>query len=166
MRIGQSIKDKIVTLPELNKRMAQWRLLGKTIVFTNGCFDVLHLGHISTLMEAAKHAHILIVGLNSDASVKKLKGDDRPVNDEQTRALLLASLAMVDGVVIFTEETPRELIMAIQPDLLVKGGDYKVEEIAGAKEVIESGGKVVLTPIAEGVSSTSLIEKLKAIFKE
>lgn len=161
MKVGNSISQKIMSLQELQQRVAQWRVLGKTISFTNGCFDILHIGHIASLSEAAKHGDFLVVGLNADISVKKLKGEDRPVNDEQSRALLLASLSVVDAVTIFPEETPLQAIKALKPDFLVKGGDYKVEEIAGAKEVMEAGGKVIINPIVEGFSTTSLIERLK-----
>lgn len=132
----------------------------KTIVFTNGCFDILHAGHIASLTEAAKQGDILIVGLNSDSSAKNLKGEGRPVNNEDARALMLSSLAMVDVVTIFSESTPRELIIAIKPDVLVKGGDYKVEDIAGAKEVLEWGGKVIINPTVPGFSTTTILEKI------
>ena len=161
MRTSNSIPNKIVTLPELQKKLAQWRVLSKTIAFTNGCFDILHTGHIAALTEAASHADFLLVGVNSNASVTKLKGETRPVNDEQARALLLASLSMVDAVIIFTEDTPLELIKVTNPDVLVKGGDYKLEEIAGAKEVIAAGGKVVINPIIPGFSTTNIIHKLQ-----
>lgn len=161
MRTGNSIIQKIVTENELQKKLAQWRLLGKTIAFTNGCFDILHAGHIASLTEAGQQADILVVGLNADVSVKGLKGESRPVNDEQSRALVLAALSMVDAVILFSEDTPRELILSIQPDILVKGGDYKVEDIAGAKEVIAAGGKVIINPIVPGFSTTLLIEKMK-----
>jgi len=150
-----------LTLPDLQKKVAQWRVLGKTIAFTNGCFDILHAGHIASLNEAAKHGDFLIVGLNADASIKGLKGPDRPVNDENARALLLASLVMVDAVVLFSEPTPLELILSIKPDALVKGGDYKVEDIAGAKEVIGWGGQVIINPIVKGFSTTSIINKIQ-----
>ena len=142
MRTGTSIANKILSTSELKQRILQWRLLGKKIAFTNGCFDILHVGHIASLSEAASYADYLVVGVNADISVKKLKGDNRPVNDEQARALLLASLSMVDAVVIFPEDTPLELIKTVMPDFLVKGGDYKVEDIAGSKEVLEAGGNV------------------------
>lgn len=161
MRTGNTIFQKILSTDELQKRLAQWRVIGKTISFTNGCFDILHEGHIASLNEAASHADFLIVGLNSDASVKRLKGDARPVNKEYSRAVILASLTMVDAVVIFSEDTPRELIINIKPDFLVKGGDYKIEDIAGAKEVLEAGGKVIINPIVEGFSTTGLIQKLQ-----
>jgi D-glycero-beta-D-manno-heptose 1-phosphate adenylyltransferase len=161
LRSGNSIPNKILTLPDLEKKLAQWRLADKTIVFTNGCFDILHAGHIASLAEAAKHGDILIIGLNADASIKGLKGPNRPVNDENARALVLASLVMVDAVVLFSEPTPLELIHAIKPDVLVKGGDYIVDDIAGAKEVIGWGGKVIINPIVEGFSTTSIINKIQ-----
>lgn len=135
--------------------------MGKSIVFTNGVFDILHPGHVFSLSQAAKEADFLVVGLNSDNSVKRLKGQQRPVNDQDSRALLLASLLMVDAVVIFDEDTPLELINSIEPDVLVKGGDYTIENIVGAKEVIVNGGRVVINPVIEGYSTTSMIDKLK-----
>jgi rfaE bifunctional protein nucleotidyltransferase chain/domain len=161
LRTGNSIQNKISTLPDLQKKIAQWRITGKTIAFTNGCFDILHSGHIASLSEAASHADVLIVAVNADASIKGLKGPNRPVNDEASRALLLASLSMVDAVVIFAEPTPLELIVATRPDVLVKGGDYKIEDIAGAKEIIGWGGKVIINPILEGFSTTSIINKIQ-----
>jgi len=150
-----------LTGPDLVKRLAQWRLLKKSVVFTNGCFDILHAGHISSLTEAAKHGDILIIGLNADASIQGLKGPNRPLNDERTRALLLASLVMVDAVVLFSDPTPLQLILTIKPEVLVKGGDYKIEDIAGAKEVMEWGGNVIINPIIEGFSTTSIINKIQ-----
>lgn len=161
MRPGNSIQHKITTLPQLQQRIAQWRVLGKKVAFTNGCFDILHAGHIASLTEAADQADYLVVGLNADVSVKALKGPHRPVNNEQSRALLLAALTMVDAVIIFTEDTPRNLIVSIQPDVLVKGGDYKVEDIAGAQEVLSWGGRVVINPILPGHSTTGTIEKIQ-----
>jgi D-beta-D-heptose 7-phosphate kinase/D-beta-D-heptose 1-phosphate adenosyltransferase len=155
------IPEKIFTSAQIVQRAAQWRLHSKKIAFTNGVFDILHQGHIFSLSQAAKEADFLIVGLNSDPSVKRLKGETRPINNQDARALLLASLVMVDAVVIFEEDTPLELIKSIIPDVLVKGGDYTVEQIAGAKEVIESGGKVVINQILKEYSTTSIIEKLK-----
>ena len=159
MKNPQAIDNKIFDLPSLQRRVNQWRHLGKTIAFTNGCFDILHEGHIYSLSEAAKEADILIVGVNSDASVKKLKGESRPINNEQSRSKILASLLIVDAVIIFTEDTPLELIKTILPDVLVKGGDYKVEEIAGSKEVIANGGRVVINPILEGFSTTAILRR-------
>jgi len=157
------IAQKIYLLPQLVLWVAQCKFLGKSIVFTNGVFDILHPGHIFSLSQAAKEADFLIVGLNSDNSVKRLKGQQRPVNNQDSRALLLASLLMVDAVVIFEEDTPLELINSIRPDVLVKGGDYTIENIVGAKEVIARGGKVVINPVVEGYSTSSIIDKLKDI---
>ena len=122
---------------------------------------MLHPGHIFSLAQAAKEADLLIVGLNSDDSVKRLKGKDRPINNQDTRALIIASLMMVDAVVIFEEDTPLELINALKPDVLVKGGDYTIEQIVGAKETIQNGGRVVINPIVEGFSTSDIIKKLK-----
>lgn len=148
---------------EIISQVIRWRLNSKTIAFTNGVFDILHQGHIAVLAKAASFADVLIVGVNSDKSVKKLKGNDRPINTEQSRALILASLIMVDAVVIFDEETPLELIKKIKPDLLIKGGDYTIDTIVGAKEVIGNGGKVEIFPIEEGFSTTGIIEKITRI---
>lgn len=161
MRAINAIETKIMTLPQVLARVAAWRVTGKSISFTNGCFDILHEGHIFSLSAAAKEADYLIVGVNSDKSVKKLKGPDRPVNNEHSRALILANLAVVDAVVVFEEDTPFELISAIMPDVLVKGGDYTVEQIVGSKQVIEAGGRVVINPIVEGFSTTGIIQHIK-----
>lgn len=161
MKSVQSLPEKIYGLDELKKQITRWRLKGKKIVFTNGVFDILHEGHISSLAETASYGDVLIVAVNSDASVKRLKGPSRPVNNEQARALVLASLVMTDAIIIFEDDTPRELIKTIMPDVLVKGGDYTVEQIAGAKEVLENGGEVKLAKIVEGISTTGIIEKMK-----
>ncbi len=161
MRNAHIIPSKIYTLPNLLQDVLKWRTEGKTIAFTNGCFDILHDGHIASLSQAAAEGDYLIVGLNSDGSVKRLKGAERPINNEQTRALILASLMMVDAVVIFEEDNPLELVKAIMPDVMVKGGDYTVEQIEGAKEVIANGGRVVINPIVPGYSTTSIIAKMK-----
>lgn len=163
MRKADIIEKKIFTLPELLRRIAQWRAIGKTVSFTNGVFDIMHRGHISSLSQAAGEADYLIVGLNSDASTKRLKGDSRPVNDEQARSIVMAALLMVDAVVLFEEDTPLELIKAVLPDVLVKGGDYTEEQIVGAKEVKANGGKVVINPIVEGFSTTGLIGKINKL---
>lgn len=163
MRPGNSIQQKQYNLHSLQQQVARWRLLGKKLVFTNGCFDILHTGHLASLIEAAQHGDVLIVALNADASVQKLKGPSRPVNDEHSRSLVLASLCMVDAVIIFKEDTPRELILAIRPDVLVKGGDYKVEEIAGAKDVLSWGGQVFINPIVAGFSTSGLIDKIQHV---
>lgn len=162
MNRADLIPQKILTREQAAQRAAQWRALGKKIAFTNGVFDILHPGHIFSLSEAAKEGDYLVVGLNADTSVKRIKGESRPVNSQDGRALLLASLLMVDAVVLFEEDTPLELIKTVMPDVLVKGGDYTVEQIAGAKEVIANGGRVVINPILEGYSTTALIAKMKA----
>jgi D-beta-D-heptose 7-phosphate kinase/D-beta-D-heptose 1-phosphate adenosyltransferase len=161
MKKPELIPSKIYTREELIQAIYRWRFLGKMVSFTNGCFDILHAGHIASLSEAAKEADILVVGVNSDASTKRLKGNDRPVNDENSRALLLASLEIVDAVTIFDEDTPLELITAIMPDVIVKGGDYTLEQMIGAKEVVANGGRVVINPIVEGFSTTGIIQKIK-----
>jgi D-glycero-beta-D-manno-heptose 1-phosphate adenylyltransferase len=158
---AQNLQTKILPLSELQKKADEWRTQGKTIAFTNGCFDILHAGHIASLTEAAQQGDVLVVALNADSSLKGLKGEGRPVNNENARATVMAALQMVDAVTIFSEPTPRELIIAIRPDVLVKGGDYKVEDIAGAKEVLDWGGRVVINPIVNGFSTTSIIEKMK-----
>ena len=162
MKAVSSIPDKIFTLATLQHQLKRWHLLNKKIVFTNGVFDILHEGHIASLSEAASHGHILIVGVNADASVKRLKGESRPVNNENSRALILASLVITDAIIIFEEDTPLNLITSILPDVLVKGGDYTLEQIVGAKEVMANGGKVKIAAILEGFSTTSIIEKMKA----
>jgi len=161
MKRADLIPTKIISKNEIRRNVEQLRLLSKTIAFTNGVFDILHQGHIFSLTQAAKEADVLIVGLNADSSVKKLKGTDRPVNDETSRAIVLASLVMVDIVVIFEEDTPLELIKTILPDVLIKGGDYTIEQVAGAQEVIGSGGRGVINPVLEGYSTTAIIDKLK-----
>lgn len=160
MRVPQIIQQKIFDLPALQHQLRRWRLLGKSIAFTNGCFDILHEGHIASLSDAAREADILIVGVNSDDSTCRLKGPQRPINPQQARATVLAALLMVDAVVIFGEDTPLELIKIVQPDVLVKGGDYTLDQIVGAKEVMAAGGRVVINPIVPGFSTTGLIEKI------
>ena len=163
MKNTDIIKDKIYPLNALVHKLAQIRLTGTSISFTNGVFDILHTGHIASLSQAAAEADFLIVGVNSDASVKRLKGNERPLNDQDARALILASLIIVDAVIIFNEDTPLEIINAIMPDVLVKGGDYTIEQIVGAKEVMANGGRVVINEIIEGFSTTGLIEKIRKI---
>ena len=160
MKQADAIKIRILDRQQLIQEVVRLRLKSKTIAFTNGVFDILHEGHITVLSKAASFADILIVGINSDASVKKIKGEDRPVNNENSRALILASLIIVDDIVIFEEETPIEIIKLIQPDVLVKGGDYTLDTIVGAKEVIAHGGTVEIVPLLEGFSTTNIIEKI------
>jgi D-beta-D-heptose 7-phosphate kinase/D-beta-D-heptose 1-phosphate adenosyltransferase len=161
MRFVQGIPNKIMTIEEAKASISAWKVLGKTVAFTNGCFDILHPGHLYSIAEAAKEADYLIVGLNSDASVKRLKGPERPINSTDSRALVIANLVLVDAVVVFEQDTPYELITALLPDVLVKGGDYTIETIVGAKEVIANGGKVIINPIVDGFSTTNIIEKIK-----
>jgi D-glycero-beta-D-manno-heptose 1-phosphate adenylyltransferase len=161
MKQVSSIPNKIYTLDTLQAELKRWRLKNKKVVFTNGVFDIVHQGHIASLSEAASFGDILIVGVNADASVKRLKGDSRPVNDENSRALLLAALVMTDAVIIFEEDTPYNLITSIMPDVLVKGGDYTIEQIVGAKEVMANGGEVKIVPILEGFSTTGIIERMR-----
>lgn len=133
----------------------------KKIVFTNGCFDILHTGHVRYLIEAKKQGDLLVVGINSDASVKRLKGSDRPINNEQDRAFLLENLKCVDCVEVFTEDTPYNLIKEIQPDVLVKGGDWKVETIVGHDIVLAKGGEVKSLIFVEGYSTSSIIKSVQ-----
>ena len=160
MKLPQIIPQKIFDLSGLQHQLSRWRLLGKTVAFTNGCFDIVHQGHIASLSDAAREADFLIVGLNSDASTCRLKGENRPINNQHARATVMAALLMVDAVILFEEDTPLNLINAIRPDVLVKGGDYTLEQIVGAKEVIEAGGRVVINPIVPGFSTTGIIEKI------
>ena len=161
MRTGDAIEKKIMTVTQAQSMIAALKVNGKKIAFTNGCFDIIHPGHLFSLAQAANEADFLIVGLNSDASVRKLKGPTRPINTTQSRAIVLANLIVVDAVVIFEEETPLELISTLLPDVIIKGGDYTIDQIVGGKEVIANGGKVVINPMVEGFSTTSLIDKIK-----
>lgn len=137
------------------------KLHQQKIVFTNGCFDVLHFGHVHYLLEARKLGDILVIGLNSDDSVRRLKGPSRPINSEKERAFVLAALACVDYVTLFEEDTPEELIKVVKPDVLVKGGDYALDQIVGADFVKANGGTNTTIPFVEGFSSTQIIEQLK-----
>ena len=151
--------DKVVTRPDLFTRVALWKANGERVVFTNGCFDLLHVGHITVLEQARRFGDRLIVAINSDASVSGLKGPSRPIVGEYQRARVLAALAAVDAVVIFDEPTPLELIVAARPDVIVKGGDYDPSTVVGAREVESWGGQVKIVPIVEGFSTTRLIQK-------
>ncbi len=161
MRFVEGIEKKILSIDAAKALISSWKVTGKTVAFTNGCFDILHPGHLFSIGQAAKEADYLIVGLNSDASIKRLKGADRPINSTSSRALVIANLVLVDAVVVFEEDTPYELITTLMPDILVKGGDYTIDTIVGAKEVIANGGKVIINPIVEGFSTTNIIEKIK-----
>lgn len=159
--IEKTLLDKICDLTKMKGLVSAWKKEGKKVVFTNGVFDLLHIGHITYLAKASELGDKLIIGLNSDSSVKRIKGDDRPVNDQNSRAALLAALFFVDGIVLFDEDTPINLISNLLPDILVKGADYAVENIIGAKEVIANGGEVKTIDFVEGYSSTSIIEKIR-----
>lgn len=162
MSYFENIENKVCDLDSIQEKVAYWKSINKKIVFTNGCFDILHLGHITYLSAARDLGDILIIGLNSDESpFWKTKGSDRPINNENARALVLSSLFFVDAVVLFSEETPLELIKIIMPDILVKGKDYKVEDIAGYDVVLKNGGMIKTINIVEGYSTTNIIKKMK-----
>jgi len=154
------IQNKIICRSKIQKKVEEWKSKNEKIVFTNGCFDILHLGHIDYLAKARNLGDKLIIGLNSDISVKILKGNNRPINNEKARAMLLASLIFVDAIVLFEEETPINLVATIIPDIMVKGGDYKIENIVGADIVLKNGGKVEIISFVEGYSTTTILQKL------
>ena len=156
------IRKKIFTFSdaEYSRLLTIWRFQGKKIVFTNGCFDILHLGHIDYLSKAKDLGDLLIIGLNTDESVRKIKGNSRPIQDEISRAIILASLGFVDAVVFFGEETPLNLIKITQPDILVKGADYKPEDIVGYDIVKNKGGEIVTIEFLEGYSTTAIEKKI------
>ena len=160
------VKSKILNEERLNIIIANWRFKDYKIVFTNGCFDIIHLGHIDYLSKAKDLGDKLIIGLNTDFSVRKIKGADRPINNEDSRAILLASLRFVDAVVLFNQETPYELIKHVQPDILIKGSDYKPEEIVGFDIVQAKNGKIITLDFLEGYSTTSIIEKIKNAYQK
>jgi rfaE bifunctional protein nucleotidyltransferase chain/domain len=159
----QWIENKIQDIITIQRSANIWRSLGKKIVFTNGCFDILHRGHLDLIAKAADLGNVLVVGLNTDASVKRLKGIDRPVNHENDRAFQVASLLCVDAVCLFEEDTPEQLIKAVNPDVLVKGGDYTINNIVGAEHVTSYGGRVEIIPFVEGYSTSLLIESIKKL---
>ena len=148
-----------LSMKDIKKISSDYKSKGLKIVFTNGCFDLLHKGHLDLLNESSKYGDILIIGLNSDSSVKKLKGATRPVEDEMKRSQKLMALNYVDHVIIFKQLTPRKLISELKPDVLVKGGDYDLNKIIGADEVVSNGGIVKIIPLTPGYSTTSIIEK-------
>jgi rfaE bifunctional protein nucleotidyltransferase chain/domain len=155
------IKSKIMMKEEVSGLMDVWKYMGLKTVFTNGCFDIIHLGHIDYLARAASLGGKLVIGLNTDASVSKLKGPNRPVQDEKSRALILAALQFVDAVILFDEETPKELISFLIPDILVKGSDYSIDQIVGADVVLNNGGRVETMDFVPGYSTSKIIEKIK-----
>jgi len=162
MNYFENINHKILNGEGLEKWLEECRSSGKKIVFSNGCFDILHRGHVEYLSKAAEKGDVLIIGLNTDASVKRLKGPTRPVNDENARAFVLAALEFVSAVTLFDEDTPYQLINKVQPDVLVKGSDYKPENIVGYDIVMAKGGRVETIELVEGFSTTKTIEKLHA----
>ena len=161
MKHLEKIYDKILNSDSLEEKLNLWRKENKTIVFSNGCFDILHRGHVEYLSKAADLGDVLIIGLNTDASVKRIKGPSRPVNDEKARAVVLAALEFVDAIMFFDEDTPYNLIKLVQPDVLVKGKDYKAEDIVGYDIVTNKGGRVETIELVEGFSTTNTINKMK-----
>lgn len=156
------IKKKIMTGEELKHHLSVWRFLEKKIVFTNGCFDILHLGHVDYLSKAADFGNILIIGVNSDASTRRLKGPNRPINDEISRSMLLSSLHFTDAIIIFDEETPYELIKLVRPDVLMKGSDYNLSNIVGADIVKSYNGLVQTIEFLPGYSTSIIEERIKS----
>jgi rfaE bifunctional protein nucleotidyltransferase chain/domain len=155
------LKGKLYTLDALKAEADKWKANGDKVVFTNGVFDLLHIGHISYLAAAAGLGQKLIIGLNSDASTRRLKGPTRPVNDEYSRSIMLASIFFIDAVVLFEEDTPIIPITTLLPDVLVKGGDYSIDQIVGAPEVMANGGEVKAIEFVDGYSSSNIIDKIK-----
>lgn len=158
-----AISEKIQPLETLLQTIAGWRQQGEKIVFTNGCFDILHFGHLHYLAAARDLGDRLVIGLNSDASVRRLKGPSRPINDSITRTHQLAALGMIDAVVVFEDDTPLALIEAIRPDVLVKGGDWKPEQIVGSAGVLARGGQVLSLPYVDGYSTTAIEKKIRTL---
>ena len=162
MNTYKRLKNKILTKNELDDILLQIREKGLTIGFTNGCFDILHKGHIRYLADASDLADVFIIGLNTDSSVKRLKGPNRPLQDQESRAISLSALVFIDYIVMFGEDTPLELLKIIRPNILVKGGDYQVETIVGHDLVTSYGGKVITLPLVKGYSTTSIIKKISS----
>ncbi len=155
------IQSKIIDINNIETHLTDWSLKNQKIVFTNGCFDILHRGHVEYLAQAANYGDVLIIGVNTDNSVRRIKGETRPIQDEYARAILLASLSFVSAIVLFDDETPYNLIKKIQPDVLIKGSDYSIKDIVGSDIVMAKGGNVITIDFIEGYSTTSIIEKLK-----
>lgn len=161
MNHPEKYREKVLTPEQAKLKIAGWHHLGHSVVFTNGVFDLLHEGHLHTLEQAAREGDHLVVALNSDESVKRLKGPHRPIQTQATRARVVAALLLADVVIVFDEDTPAELIELIQPDVLVKGGDYTPEQIAGADSVMKRGGRIVINPLLDGFSTTASIGRIK-----
>jgi rfaE bifunctional protein nucleotidyltransferase chain/domain len=155
------LKNKIFSLEHLKTQVDKWKASGETVVFTNGCFDIVHQGHVEVLARTADLGTKLIIGLNSDSSIQRLKGKKRPIIQQKSRVILLASFSFVDAVVLFSEETPINLISTLLPNVLAKGGDYEIETIVGHEIVQKNGGQVILVPFVDGFSSTTIIDKIK-----
>ena len=155
------LKAKIFNIKDLSKIINEWRLNGDKIVFTNGCFDLIHLGHLEILARSADLGDKLIVAINSDMSIKKIKGNSRPIIEEDSRAKQLAAIEFIDAVILFNEDTPYNLINILKPDVLTKGGDYKKNDIVGNQLINKEHGKVVIIPLTQGYSTTSILEKIK-----
>jgi D-glycero-beta-D-manno-heptose 1-phosphate adenylyltransferase len=157
-----NIKAKIMSREALQQQVQLWQAAGETVVFTNGCFDILHYGHVDYLHQASELGNRLVVGLNTDVSVSRLKGPNRPLQNEVSRSLVMAALGCVDALCLFDEATPLELITDLQPDVLVKGADYSVDQIVGAQEVLARGGKVVTITLSPGYSTTAIEQRIQA----
>tara|TARA_Y100000287_G_C14223401_1_gene357616 strand:- start:260 stop:748 length:489 start_codon:yes stop_codon:yes gene_type:complete len=160
MQLISKVREKIITTDNLVLKVSQWKKNKMKVAFTNGCFDILHLGHLEILTKSKEFGDRLIVAVNSDESVRKLKGKERPINDFQTRSNMLASFSFVDYVVEFSDDTPKKLIQIIKPDFLIKGGDYKKKDIVGNDIVSSYGGETIIIPLIDGLSSTNTINKL------
>jgi rfaE bifunctional protein nucleotidyltransferase chain/domain len=167
----EQVKHKVTSVEEMKERILEWKNSGEKVVFTNGCFDILHEGHVTYLAKAADFGSKLIIAINTDASVKRQgKGEERPINPESSRALILASLGFVDGVVFFDEDTPVSVIESLKPDVLVKGADYDADEedpsnkkyIVGRETILANGGEVKTVALVEGFSTTNIVKRLKA----
>lgn len=160
MEYLEIVQSKIFNKEELERQLNVWKFKSKKIVFTNGCFDILHLGHIDYLARARDLGDILVLGLNTDKSVSAIKGEDRPINDERSRAFVIASLEFVDAVILFDDDTPYELIEFVKPDILVKGSDYKPEDIVGYDVLKQYGGEVITIDLVPGYSTSRIVEKI------
>ena len=157
----ERVKNKIFNKNNLLEKLEMWRGAKKKIVFTNGCFDLIHLGHIEVLARSADLGDILIIGVNTDSSIKELKGNNRPIIEEDSRVQQLASLEFVDAVILFNEQTPLELIKVIKPNVITKGGDYNSEQVVGNEIAVKNEGEVIIIPLTQGYSTTSILDKIK-----
>ena len=156
----KKIEDKIYSLIDAKLIIEEWKQYDKKIVFTNGCFDIFHYGHLHLLNHSKQLGDKLVIGLNDDSSIKKLKGIKRPIHNQHQRAFMLSSISFVDLIILFSQQTPMKIIKAIKPDVLTKGADYSIDEVVGQKEVIRLGGRVILIPLIKNLSSSSLIKDI------